>query len=122
MSMVHPLSRPSWDAQGLLITSTLRRNLYRHRSLGERTQRQSTIRLLRDHFPYLGRYKGEAGGTRPRGYRENWPDDGWRNVNAQYDANRLCTLITQTINEWSEGGRDNWKLREVEAVLFMDGY
>lgn len=81
------------------------------------------VKLFHDQFEHLGLYNASAG-TRPRGYR--WPD--WENaygiVEAQYDANTLCKLIVDVLNEPKspESKEPAWTLREVEAVLFMAGY
>ncbi len=69
----------------------------------------------------LGTVPGR-GGTRPRANRSNWPV-GYRKWESQFAANNLCRLIVDylnandTINDERE-----WTLREVEAVLFMEGY
>ena len=99
-----------------------------HRFRGERVPiptgyqiiRVDTVADFQREFPKLGQYGGR-GGTRPRGYRSTkWPQ-AYGNVGAQEDANRLCKCIVDALNRSKEDGR-HWSLREVEAVLFMEGY
>lgn len=62
------------------------------------------------------------GGTRPRGVRyRHWPN-AYGSWAAQIDANNLCQGIRDSLNRQMIDGRSNWTLREVEAVLFMEGY
>jgi hypothetical protein len=74
------------------------------------------------HFKSAGR-----GGTRPRNLQYNWPS-GYGKWSAQFAANRLCRAIRDKLNTLFEcryrkvNDSSKWKLREVEAVLFMDGY
>ena len=68
----------------------------------------------------LGTYGG-IGGTKPRGTRGKWPS-AYGNVDSQLQANTLCKNIVTCLNEKAEDNKTDWNLREVEAVLFMDGY
>ena len=74
------------------------------------------------HFNNAGR-----GGTRPRNLQHNWPG-GYGSWSAQFAANRLCRAIRDRLNTLFEfryrkiNDNSKWKLGEVEAVLFMDGY
>lgn len=74
-------------------------------------------------FRNLGKFNAGRGGTR---VKEIFRWSGWPGsygmCNAQTDANRLCHLIVQELNQSKECKRENWTLREVEAVLFMEGY
>ena len=82
---------------------------------------ESVNLYFRSVYPNIGIYDG-AGGSRPRAFRfKDWPT-GYRNVSAQLDANDLCCRIVRHLNKIGEGARKNWSLREVEAVLFMEGY
>jgi hypothetical protein len=69
------------------------------------------------------------GGSRPRELDWNWPN-GYGVWTAQIAANRLCLAIVEELNRQSVHRSDSrklddtgpWTLREVEAVLFMEGY
>jgi hypothetical protein len=81
-----------------------------------------SVERFQRHYPNLGLYKETRGGTRPRGYRSSkWPK-AYKNVNAQLDANDLCSRIVRVLNSANEGKTKSWELRDVEAVLFMEGY
>ena len=69
----------------------------------------------------LGTVQGR-GGTRPRVNTYRWPV-GYTRWASQFAANNLCGLIVDYLNE-NDAIKDNrqWNLREVEAVLFMEGY
>ena len=74
--------------------------------------------MFHDIFPDLGRYSG-AGEASNRGFRwRGWPNS-YQNTGAQLDANDHCKRIVIKLNE---NDRNNWTKREVEAVLFMEGY
>ena len=66
-------------------------------------------------------YVNGRGGTRPRLLTWNWPN-GYMNWDAQFAANELCNDVRILLNRKGVEGRSGWTLREVEAVLFMDGY
>ena len=69
-----------------------------------------------------GTWDAAASGTRPRGLRSRgWPN-AYGSWNAQLEANSLCLEIRNCLNDLKEDGRSTWTLREVEAVLFMEGY
>ncbi len=80
--------------------------------------------------PYtaLGKINGRAG-SRPRDLSWAWPN-GYREWASQLAANRLCSEVLQEINRQAATKSDcqklndpsPWTLREVEAVLFMEGY
>lgn len=90
----------------------------------------ATISSSSGWLPYkrLGTVPGR-GGTRPRKLVENWRN-GYRDWDAQIAANKLCLQILNDVNqralEKSEyrkrGANGIWTLREIEAVLFMEGY
>jgi hypothetical protein len=80
---------------------------------------QQEWRWLSDLGTVVGR-----GGSRPRKVDFGWRN-GYRDWRAQLAANRLCLLIQDGLNQAhlaSAQARTNWTLREVEAVLFMEGY
>lgn len=84
---------------------------------------EANIDDFRFHFKHIGEMKNASrGGTRPRGTRYRlWPA-AYKSWDAQTDANTLCKGIKDSLNRQNIDGRSNWTLREVEAVLFMEGY
>ncbi len=80
--------------------------------------------------PYraLGSVNGR-GGSRPRDLTWLWPN-GYQAWSSQIAANRLCVGILEELNNRAKAGSEfcksndssPWSLREVEAVLFMEGY
>ncbi|WP_141231829.1 hypothetical protein [Pseudomonas sp. Irchel s3a12] len=72
---------------------------------------------FKSQYPDLGLIGGR-GGSRPRATRA-----GWRNAYmswpAQLDANRLVAAIVQALNVRSGSA---YSARQLEAVLFMEGY
>ena len=109
-----------YDSRVAAAIVSIAEDIFRYRTVNGR--RQETVnRVFHPSFPALGAFPG-AGGTRPRASRwAGWPDSD-RNVTAQYDANRLCLAMVHHLNDRKEDGRADWSLREVEAVLFMEGY
>lgn len=85
--------------------------------LAEEALSQAEIALLRQRYPALGRVGGR-GGSRPRATRL-----AWRNAYtcwaAQLDANALGQAMLAALNQ---PGDVSYKLRHLEAVLFMEGY
>jgi hypothetical protein len=80
--------------------------------------------IFRHVFPNLGPFKtASRGGTRPRGVRDSaeWKC-AYKNIDAQIEANELCKAIRDELNKNKEDNKSDWTLREVEAVLFMEGY
>jgi hypothetical protein len=77
-------------------------------------------------YPHLGHYAGGRAGTRPRPVRSRqWPQ-AYGVAGAQLDANALCKAIRDALNQCRESKSGDraaqpWTLREVEAVLFMEG-
>lgn len=82
-----------------------------------------SVKEFHKAFPNLGKFNAGRGGTRVKEiFRwSGWPGS-YGKCNAQIDANCLCHLIVQELNQSKECKRENWTLREVEAVLFMEGY
>jgi len=83
-----------------------------------------TKTIFRKCFPDIGPFKsGARGGTRPRGVRDlaKW-SCAYGKINAQFEANELCKLIRDRLVHLGEDHKKDWTLREVEAVLFMEGY
>jgi hypothetical protein len=69
----------------------------------------------------LGTVPGR-GGSRPRSTTWNWPV-GYQSWQAQLCANKLCSDIVAYLNNTPAiNDQHEWTLREVEAVLFMEGY
>lgn len=78
---------------------------------------------FRKIFPSIGHMSEKSSGgssVRRRARSKGWPQayGDWR---AQLDANKLLRGIRDELNARKEGNR-SWTLREVEAVLFMEGY
>ena len=77
---------------------------------------------LYEPYEALG-YVNGRGGSRPRSLNYEWRN-GYKRWDSQCAANRLCMEVVGRLNERvvkTERDR-SWTLREVEAVLFMDGY
>lgn len=74
------------------------------------------------HYQSLGFVNGR-GGSRPRLLVNDW-QNGYQKWSAQFAANKLCLDILAFINENQEKyGLDRaMTLRELEAILFMEGY
>jgi hypothetical protein len=68
-------------------------------------------------------YVDGRGGSRPRNLQAEWPN-GYQRWDSQCAANRLVKAVVNKLNESDEANlpAHTWTLREVEAVLFMDGY
>lgn len=109
-----------YDSRVAAAIISIAEDIFRYRTINR--ERKETVNIyFHPCFPNLGSFPG-AGGTRPRAHRwSGWPD-AYRKVAAQMDANLLCKGIVNCLNDCSEDGRSNWNLREVEAVLFMEGY
>lgn len=79
-------------------------------------------------FLRLGTIPGR-GGSRPRDVSWKWPI-GYRTWAGQMAASLLCRKVVEELNMQSKARLDcrtfgdgtPWTLREVEAVLFMEGY
>lgn len=85
------------------------------------------LRLTPAWSPYrsLGTAPGR-GGTRPRQMQHRWPI-GYQNWESQLAANALGRAIRDELNRrvgaaFTKDDGTAWTLREVEAVLFMEGY
>jgi hypothetical protein len=108
-----------YDSRVAAAILTIAEDIFRPKSTG--TKLIDTVQYFQSYYPRLGLYNG-TGGTRQRGYRSrNWPV-AYAVVDAQYDANDLCKRIRDTLNALKEDDRSSWTLRDVEAVLFMEGY
>lgn len=123
LTKVYALAKPNeyviYDSRVAAAILTVAEYMYPMRT--KINKREDAVENFQCVFPALGLYGGE-GGTRPRAYRNaKWPIS-YRVVEAQNQANRLCKGIQEILNKSSEGGRSNWTLREIEAVLFMEGY
>jgi hypothetical protein len=81
---------------------------------------------IADLFPGLGTVPGR-GGTRPRPTTKKWPS-GYRSWRGQVAGSEIVRDIRDILNEGNyslpqfEGGPVRWTTRDVEMVLFMDGY
>lgn len=136
LTKLYAFARPDtyviYDSRVAAAIVTIAEDLYRIRTL-TRNGAQKSVDTVRERFRPFYRSLGTCGGrggTRIRGYRINCTkvhgrDDRWPNayedVDAQLEANDLCRRIRDHLNQCKEGGK-TWNLREVEAVLFMEGY
>lgn len=69
-------------------------------------------------YPALGQVPGR-GGTRPRSMKTYWPN-AYQDWSAQLQSNHLAQSICESINKQIRAQKVT--LRDLEAVLFMDGY
>jgi len=122
LTKLYAMSNPDefviYDSRVAASIVTLAEDIFRMRN--RNGQRIDTVFDFQKMYPNLGTYGG-VGGTRPRGTRAKWPN-AYGNVDAQLQANALCKSIVVCLNEEAEDNKTDWNLREVEAVLFMDGY
>jgi hypothetical protein len=112
-----------YDSRVATAIISIAEDIYRVRYLkkNNKTTRVDTVNEFCKVFNHLGLYRG-TGGTRPRGARyPKWPY-AYTGVPAQMQANILCKAIRDELNKHNEDGKSDWTLREVEAVLFMEGY
>lgn len=86
-------------------------------SIAEDTMEESDLSSFRKSYPDLGVVAGR-GGTRPRGTRLQWRN-AYTSWSAQLDANKLVKKIASILNKRSGA---NYNLRQLEAILFMEGY
>jgi hypothetical protein len=124
LTKLYAFAEPSkyviYDSRVATAILSIAEDIYRFKTIDGMRQEIVDGRFCK-HLPALGRYEG-SGGTRPRGFRwKNWPR-AYRVVAAQHQANKLCDSIVLYLNKINEDGRSDWTLREVEAVLFMEGY
>lgn len=126
LTKLYALARPDayamYDSRVAASIMTIAEDIFRPK-MSKNKVVHTVVDAFRHHYPRLGLYGG-TGGTRQRGYRagSGWPV-AYRSVPAQLEANDLCLRIQAKLNsEEGEDGRNNWTLREVEAVLFMEGY
>lgn len=81
---------------------------------------------IADVFSCVGTVSGR-GGTRPRDLARNWPS-GYGTWRGQVAGSRIVRDIRDILNEEGyslpqfEDGLVRWTTRDVEMVLFMDGY
>jgi hypothetical protein len=125
LTKLYALARPDeyvmYDSRVAAAIMTIAEDIYREKTIENRPT-NTVVACFRSHFQNLGLYNG-TGGTRQRGYRSGslWPN-AYRSVPAQLDANDLCKRIRDQLICDTVDKRSDWTLREVEAVLFMEGY
>lgn len=121
-ALAFPESFVIYDTRVAYAIISIAEDIYRP-SYSENSNVESNINQFKSTFNEIGIMPTAArGGTRPRGVRyQSWPNayGSWR---AQLQANELCKGICDCLNAKKMDGRDNWTLREVESVLFMEGY
>lgn len=120
LTKLYAFARPHhfviYDSRVAAAILTIAEDIYRKMAVGV----DKVDDVFRKHYSHLGQYNG-MGGTRQRGYRsKTWPG-AYGVVAAQMEANHLCERIVERLNKINEDNR-GWKMREVEAVLFMEGY
>ena len=110
-----------YDSRVATAILSIAEDLYRYRTV-KKQRRETVDQVFSRQYPSLGVYSSGAGGTRPRAFRySGWPE-AYMKVPAQLDANDLCRRMVRVLNLNEEDGKSNWTLRDVEAVLFMEGY
>lgn len=122
-ALADPNNFVMYDSRVATAIISIAEDIYRVRYLKKKnkTTRVDTVSEFCKVFNNLGLYGG-TGGTRPRGARyPKWPY-AYTGVPAQMQANILCKAIMNELNKHNEDGKSDWTLREVEAVLFMEGY
>ncbi|WCD81851.1 hypothetical protein [Pseudomonas sp. TUM22785] len=85
-------------------------------SIAEAVLDDAELTGFKQQYPALGTVAGR-GGSRPRATRSYWKN-AYTSWQAQLDANLLSKRILSALN--GEDGK--YTLRELEAVLFMEGY
>ncbi|MDF0732675.1 hypothetical protein P0Y43_18470 [Pseudomonas entomophila] len=86
-------------------------------SIAEAVMSDDELLQFQSRYPALGRVTGR-GGTRPRATRVRWRN-GYACWRAQLDANALGQKMLDAINAQAD---QQYTLRELEAMLFMEGY
>lgn len=88
-------------------------------AIAEATSNSLELDEFKRAFPAIGSIVGR-GGTRPRAFRSHWRN-AYGSWAAQLEANKLCAEVLAVLNH--EKPIDQVvRLRELEAVLFMEGY
>jgi hypothetical protein len=121
-ALAFPESFVIYDTRVAYAIVSIAEDIYRP-SRSEGSSPEDNINQFKKAFNEIGIMPFAArGGTRPRGVRyKNWPN-AYESWNAQLQANEFCKGIRDSLNSKKIGGREDWTLREVEAVLFMEGY
>lgn len=86
-------------------------------SIAESVMADTDLSAFRKAYPSLGVISGR-GGSRPRATRTFW-SNAYTSWSAQLDANDLAKTVLISLNQ--RGGH-TYSLRQLEAVLFMEGY
>jgi len=86
-------------------------------SIAEQTLTKNEIQQFQANYRAIGQINGR-GGTRPRNFQQDWPN-AYRSWDAQLDANKLCKNVLNSLNRLANSSHS---LRELEAILFMEGY
>ncbi|NWD73716.1 hypothetical protein HX890_06225 [Pseudomonas gingeri] len=86
-------------------------------AIAETVLEDAELQGFKAQYPSLGVIAGR-GGTRPRATRAVWRN-AYLSWPAQLDANRLVAVIVQVLN--ARSGL-TYSARQLEAVLFMEGY
>jgi hypothetical protein len=88
-------------------------------SIAETILSRHEIVVFQKKYPALG-YVNGRGGTRPRQLKYEW-SNAYKLWESQIDANLLCKSICSHLN-FDGVLNGSVTLRDLEAVLFMDGY
>jgi hypothetical protein len=91
-------------------------------------KRLTSLGATSEVFPSLG-WIGGQGGTRAQGplsYARDWPN-GYGKWEAHFAGAQIIREIRDELNAHLKSAEEdvssvNWTIREVEMVLFMDGY
>lgn len=124
LTKVYALSRPNeyviYDSR--VATAILRIAEYMYPVVIKDNKPADSVRDFQGAFKHLGTVGGRGGSRLLQRFRsQDWPN-AYQNCIAQREANTLCSYIVEALNKTGMDERKNWTLREVEAVLFMEGY
>jgi len=86
-------------------------------SMAESVMEDSELEVFKAAYPGLGVIPGR-GGSRPRVSRSRWKN-AYTSWTAQLDANALAQAVLAVLNQKENA---HYSLRQLEAVLFMEGY
>jgi len=86
-------------------------------TIAEAVMDDTELKAFKTQYPHLGFINGR-GGSRPRAPRTVWRN-AYMSWPAQLDANRLVAAIVHALNKQTGSA---YSIRQVEAVMFMEGY
>lgn len=84
--------------------------------IGETVMSDSELEIFKQRYPALGQIAGRGGS---RYCARTYWRHAWGKWSAQLDANTLVKRVLAALNQRTQS---QYRLRELEAVLFMEGY